>query len=493
VSTLPLLAFQAVAKSEPPPATVSLPDTPVGRIGQALLRVLDSSDNAVIQKFVTSAFSDKALRESSAEDYLAFIARLRVQSGGLLPTKLVTNRPRFLEFEARSVKGDHWARVVLITSREHPDRLNDLVVMRLRNPQLKLPELPSGRVPEESLAPAIERHVQAVVDCDEFSGVVLVARGERVVVHRAYGFADQAFCVPNKPDTRFNLASMNKMFTSVAIAQLVQSGRLSFDDKLAKVLPDYPNKQVAGKVTIRQLLTHTGGLGDIFKPAFYEHRDRYRKPRDYFGLFADEPLEFEPGARWSYSNAGFVVLGAVIEKLSGQDYFDYIREHVYAPAGMRDSDSYEATQVVENLAVGYRRDPQEDPLGVDPRRTNIFFLPWKGSPAGGGYSTARDLLAFSQALRGHKLLNARLTEEITNGKVDFRSPAGPRKYAYGFVEQRIGGKDIRGHEGGGPGAGINAELEMFWDGSYTVVVLANFDSPAALALCDRICRFLAHQ
>jgi CubicO group peptidase (beta-lactamase class C family) len=488
-----LLTFRASAKAEPPPSVVGLPDSPIGRIGQSLLHVLGTSDNAAIQRFVAAAFSEKALRETSAEDYQAFLAKLGVQSGGLVPTNLVTNQPRFLEFEARSQKGTHWARVVLITSREYPDRLNDLVVMPIRNPQLKLPVLPSDHKPEESLAPIIERHIQATVDCDEFSGVVLVAKGERVVLHRAYGLADQAFGVPNKPDTKFNLASMNKMFTSVAIAQFVQSGRLSFNDKLAKVLPDYPNKKIAGQVTIRQLLNHTAGLGDIFKPAFYEHRDRYRKPRDYFGLFANDPLEFEPGARWSYSNAGFVVLGAVIEKLSGQDYFDYIREHIYAPAGMRDSDSFEATQVVPNLAVGYRRDPQEDPLGVDPRRTNIFFLPWKGSPAGGGYSTARDLLAYSQALRGHKLLNATLTEEITSGKVEFRSPAGPRKYGYGFVEQRIDGKNVRGHEGGGPGAGINAELEMFWDGSYTVVVLANYDSPAALALCDRICRFLAHQ
>jgi CubicO group peptidase (beta-lactamase class C family) len=387
----------------------------------------------------------------------------------------------------------HWARVVLITSREHPDRLDDLVVMPARDPSMKLPELPSGRVSEERLAAEIERHIQAVVARDEFSGVVLVAKGDHVLVHRADGLADQAFGVPNKPDTKFNLASMGKMFTSVAVAQLVQAGRLSFDDKLAKVLPDYPNKEVAAKVTIRQLLTHKAGLGDIFKPAFYEHRDRYRKPRDYFGLFANEPLEFEPGTRWSYSNAGFVVLGAVVEKLSRQDYFEYIREHIYSPAGMKDTDSFEATQVVPNLAVGYRRDPLEDPLGIYPRRTNIFFLPWKGSPAGGGYSTAPDLHRFSRALRGHKLLDARLTEEITSGKVEFRSPAGPRKYAYGFVEQRIDGKDVRGHEGGGPGAGINAELEMFWDGSYTVVVLANYDSPAALALCDRICRFLAHQ
>ena len=222
--------------------------------------------------------------------------------------------------------------------------------------------------------------------------------------------AEKTFGVPNKIDTKFNLGSMNKMFTAIAIAQLVEAGKLSFQDSLAKVLPEYPNRQSAEKITIHHLLTHTSGLGDFFdNPEFRPFRQKYQNPTDYFRLFADKPLRFEPGARFGYSNAGFVVLGAIVEKVSGENYFDYIREHIYKPAGMTNSDSYELTEVVPNLAVGYGRF-EDDPMGIDPRRSNIAFLPWKGSPAGGGYSTAPDLLKFAQALRENKLVSAKTKE-----------------------------------------------------------------------------------
>jgi CubicO group peptidase (beta-lactamase class C family) len=305
--------------------------------------------------------------------------------------------------------------------------------------------------------------------------------------------AEKGFSVPNRPDTKFNLGSMNKMFTSVAIAQLVEAGKLSYQDTLAKVLPEYPNKQVAETVTIHQLLTHTAGLGDFFdNPEFRPHRERYRNPRDYFPLFANNPLRFAPGSRFGYSNAGFIVLGAVVEKVSGESYFDYVRAHILRPAGMLNTDSYELTEVVPNLAVGYGRF-EDDPMGIDPRRSNIAFLPWRGSPAGGGYSTAPDLLRFAEALRTNKLVNAQLTELITSPKTPMTGAPRPAKYAYGFAIEEVSGKEIRGHSGGGSNSGINSSMEIFWDGSYTVIVLGNYDAPAAEELAHKICEFLALQ
>ncbi len=224
---------------------------------------------------------------------------------------------------------------------------------------------------------------------DEFSGVVLVARGEQVIFHQAYGLADKSWKIPNPPDTKFNLASMNKMFTAVAIAQLVQAGKLRFDQRLASVLPDYPNQEAAGKITIDYLLSHTAGLGMLFDRSGFDRSKRYRAAADYFPVFANEPLLFEPGARSSYSNEGFVVLGAVVEKVSGRNYDDYLRERVFRPAAMIDTDSYAIDDVVPNLAVGYARF-EGDQMGIDARRSNWIFLPWKGSAAGGGYSSPPD-------------------------------------------------------------------------------------------------------
>jgi CubicO group peptidase (beta-lactamase class C family) len=272
-------------------------------------------------------------------------------------------------------------------------------------------------------------------------------------------------------DTRFRLGSMNKMFTSVSIAQLVQAGKLKYTDTVADVLPDYPNKEAARKITIHQLLTHTSGLGDIFGPEFRQKKDSLREIKDYLQLFVNKPLRFEPGTDFSYSNGGFIVLGLVIEKVSGQNYYDYVQKHVYDVAGMKASGSFPKDEKVPNLAVGYTR------RGEDGKLVNNWdTLPWRGMSAGGGDSTVGDLLRFAEALRSHKLLNAQLTETVIIGKRQ-PGPNANRKYAYGFEEHFVSGHRVVGHGGGAPG--MNGMLDVLMDNGYTVVVLANLDPPAA--------------
>jgi D-alanyl-D-alanine carboxypeptidase len=323
----------------------------------------------------------------------------------------------------------------------------------------------------------LETLLDRAAAADTFSGAVLVARNGAPVFKKAYGMANQEKRAANRTDTKFNLGSMNKMFTSVAIAQLAARGKLSFDDAIAKHLPDYPDKEVAAKVTIHQLLTHTSGLGNYMTEAWMQNRANVKTVADLLPYFAGQPLKFAPGTSWQYSNAGFVVLGLIVEKLSGQSYYDYVRSHIFKPAGMLDTDSYESTRETANMAVGYTR------MGADgrgrpenPRRPNTGLLPFKGSPAGGGYSTLDDMLKFDRALRTHKLLDAKFTELITTGKVD--APFG--KYAYGFGDSRVNGKRYVGHNGGAPGTA--AQFESYTDTGYTLVVLANYDPPAVMPL-----------
>lgn len=327
----------------------------------------------------------------------------------------------------------------------------------------------------------IESLLDRAVAADTFSGAVLVARGGTPVFKKAYGMADQEKHTANRLDTKFNLGSMNKMFTSIAIAQLAERGKLSFDDTIARHLPDYPNKEVAAKVTIHQLLTHTSGLGNYMTGAWQEKRAEIKTVSDLLPYFANEPLKFVPGTSWQYSNAGFAVLGLIVEKLSGQNYFDYVRAHIFKPAGMHDTDSYESAREVANRAVGYTRAGADGRARRDaPQRPNTLLLPFKGSPAGGGYSTLDDLLKFDRALRSHKLLGAKLTALITTGKVD--APFG--KYAYGFGDSLVNGERYIGHNGGGPG--IAAQFESYTDSGYTLIVLANYDPPAVMPLVREI-------
>ncbi len=323
----------------------------------------------------------------------------------------------------------------------------------------------------QELVEEVAAFVQRQADEGKFSGAVLVAKQGVPVFEAAHGFASLDYEVPNRIDTKFNLGSMNKMFTSVAIAQLAELGRLSFDDRIVDHLPDYPNVEVARQVTIHHLLSHTSGLGNYWSEEYERtSKDRFRSVEDYLPLFVDQPLLFEPGARWSYSNAGFIVLGLIIERVSGQSYFDYVRENIYEPAGMTNTDAYEVDHVIRNVAVGYTRSGERE----GELKNNLFMHVVKGGPAGGGYSTVEDLLSFSNALLDHRLVSQEMTDRIFAGRSD-TTRVGPG-YGYGFSRLLENGHLIVGHSGGFPG--INAHLDMYVDLDYTVVVMSNLDRGA---------------
>jgi CubicO group peptidase (beta-lactamase class C family) len=339
------------------------------------------------------------------------------------------------------------------------------------------------------LSREIESYVDGLAAEDKFSGTILLAKDGVPFFKKAYGLASRGYNVPNRLDTKFNLGSMNKMFTSVAIAQLAEQGKLAYTDTIAKLLPDYPNKEVAAKVTVHHLLTHTSGIGNYFNAKFMEtSKDRFRAIGDYFPLFVNDPLQFEPGAKWQYSNAGFMVLGAIVEKVSGQNYFDYVREHIYKPAGMTNTDAYEMDSDTPNMATGYTLMTPTGPSSDGRRRTNLFLHSFKGGPAGGGFSTVEDLFRFATALTTNKLLSQKYTDLITTGKVK-TSGDEDTQYAYGFQEEKNNGQRSFGHGGGFPG--INSELRIFPDLGYTVAVMANYDPPTASRVADRVTKLLA--
>jgi CubicO group peptidase (beta-lactamase class C family) len=259
--------------------------------------------------------------------------------------------------------------------------------------------------------------------------------------------------------------------------QLVQAGKIELEKPLGTYLPDYPNKEMASSVTIHQLLTHTGGTGDIFGPEFDKNRLELKTLQDYVKLYGARGVQFPPGSKWEYSNYGFLLLGVIVQRVSGQDYYEYVREHIFKPAGMNSTDSLPEDVVVAKRSMGYMK---EDP--AKGWRPNTDTLPYRGTSAGGGYSTVGDLLAFANALENHKLLDEKHTNLLVAGKVD--TPGG-RKYAYGFSESvSSDGVTCFGHGGGAPG--MNGELRICGSSGYTVAILANMDPPAATRVADFI-------
>lgn len=341
------------------------------------------------------------------------------------------------------------------------------------------------RVPRLGQAAAIDALVakaDAAAAQDAFAGVLLVARGDKLLLRRAWGIADRATGAPVTLDTKFRLGSMNKMFTAMATLQLVQAGKLSLDGTVGQYLPGYPNAEIA-KVTIRQLLTHSGGTGDIFGPEYDKQRLSLKTLDDYVRLYGARGPVHPPGKEYRYSNYGFLLLGDIIQHVSGQSYYDYVDQQVFAPAGMRDSGSLPEDVAVPGRAHAYThpdsdlRTSKEDRARKDaaaPWIDAADTLPYRGTSAGGGYSTAGDLLKFARALQSGKLLSPALLAEATRKQSPW--------YGYGFMVADDQGVPAYGHGGGAPG--MNGELRIFPTLGEVVIGLGNLDPPAVTRLVE---------
>ena len=308
----------------------------------------------------------------------------------------------------------------------------------------------NGTMTSEEIDRGLDGYFTKLAADEAFSGVALVAKNGVPVFFKAYGFADREKKVANTIRTRFNLGSINKAFTQVAIRQLIRDGKLSATDTLGKFFPDYP--QVATRAaTIEQLLTHRAGVADFFGPTFDSApKSQFTSNADYFKLVSGLPPTFAPGERNQYCNGCYIVLGAIVEKVSGMAYEKYVAEHVFARAEMTSTGYPRSDRPEPDIALGYTRRG-----GGGSLQNNIALHGVTGSAAGGGHSTALDLLSYVKAVRAGKF---------------------------------PGAEPDMGIAGGAPG--INAIVEG--RGEWVVIVLSNFDPPSAqqtgTAIADALMR-----
>jgi D-alanyl-D-alanine carboxypeptidase len=394
----------------------------------------------------------------------------RDRTGGFDLKKIEQETPTQITALLADRSTDDFSRVTVEVEAAEPHR-----ILHLKQDLVERPaEFAIPHLSDAELITALRNKLDAATAADKFSGAVLVGHHGKPTFAQAYGMADRDRNIPNTLKTTFSIASMNKMFTAVATMQLVQAGKLSLDDPLNKYLPDYPNKDLAAKVTIAELLTNTGGTGNIWGPEYDAHRADLRTLQDYINLYGSRPLRFEPGSRWEYSNYGFILLGAVIQKVSGEDYYAYISNHVYRVAGMSSTGSGIDDKTVPHRAIDYTK--MGSPTWI-PNGDTAFR---NGSPAGGGYSTVGDMLSFANTLQQNELLHPQFTKLLTTPQV--KNPFGMD--AYGFGVQTINGNECFGHNGSA--RGVNGDLEICAASGYTVVVLANIDPPAAEELAHFI-------
>ncbi len=516
------------------PEEIKFPQTPAGKKAALFFEALIQADQSSLEEFFKTCLSENKLKEISANERALKVMHWRQQFGKIIPLKI--KNPSANEFVVlfKGETGEFWSVGLAFEIKGNEIHLQSLIIDEAEPVNIWPP---SSLMPLEQAIREIDRQINQLSAQDKFSGVVLMAREYKPVYFKAFGLASREFNVPNRLDTKFNLGSINKLFTKIALGQLIEIGLISLDDPLGKFLPDYPNARAREKVRIRHLVEMTSGLGDFFGPDFLATpKDLIRHNRDYFRFFAAKPLAFEPGTKQMYSNGSYVVLGEIISRASGIDYYEFIKKNIFDIAGMKDSAWYEADEPVPNLAEGYTKEVSGKGKVIEGRsgqflsgmnlqnngekegiktietvetkrdkafrseriaankeggenreekspfwRKNIYTRPARGSAAGGGYSTAEDLLRFSEALYNCQLLSPAWTDWVFGGP-EPGADSGQRRFNPDRKKWKLA------VAGGAPG--INAVLELEGEGSWTIIVLANLDPPAATDISRLIKRYL---
>jgi D-alanyl-D-alanine carboxypeptidase len=442
---------QQVVITGPPPGERAAID--------AIVKALNG-DAAGWEATVKERFSPELLSKQTAADRRAAFEKLHKDFGTIKTGRITRRGPDApVEIQVTGSTGIE-GMITLDLTDEDPPRVRQLGVdigkgTGGRGGEPKRDALPAAPIAARMTGPEMEAALSAylggLVAADRFAGVVLIARDGQPLVQKAFGLADRASQRPNTVQTRFNIGSINKSFTQAAIAQLLDAGRLALSDPIGKFFPDYPHA-VSRTATIEQLLNHRAGIADFFGPEFSSAaKDRFRSNADYFRFVSSLTPLFAPGARTQYCNGCYIVLGAIIEEVSGMPYERYVAEHVFAPAGMTHAAFLQADAIVPDLAIGYTRRIEGMGEGL---RSNVMLHGSSGSAAGGSYATAADLLAFANARKDGRL-----------------------------------GRDSGMMQVAGGAPGTNASLQI--EGRWTVIVLSNLDPPAAEQVGEAIMAPLA--
>jgi len=449
---LAILVFACLAYA----AEVRFPQTNAGKRAELYLNAFNSNNENDMRTYLEQNVSPPKLKERSIEERMTVYRQLKSDLTTLTPVKILKESPDAIKLVVRSAK-DTWLELSFEFEKDEPNKLLGIRIMLLPEP----PDLnaPTTPLTEEEMLKELEIYLDGMSKEDKFSGVVLLAKEEKPIFSKAYGLASQEYYVPNRVDTRFNLGSINKYLTRIAIEQLEGKSALKLDDPIGKYLPDYPNNEAKEKVTIKQLLDMASGIGDFFGEKYQATpKDRIRNLSDYLLLFGDEPLLFEPGTSHQYSNGGYIVLGLIVEKASGQTYFDYVRDHIYKIAGMENTSHLMADVPTVNVASGYTENWDGSEHNNEPRRNNMYTRPARGSSAGGGYSTVDDLFRLVAALKANRLSAPKVSEEINGSGIAIAGGA----------------------------LGINSQVEINPQTGYTIIVMSNYDPPTAGTVARQI-------
>ena len=426
-----VFAVLAAGQEGPPPEIRSHID--------GVVRALNSGSSDEWEKMAQDHFSQSELKRHSVEERKQTFDRVR-RDFGSISLGQVEGPDQPLQLHIKGSTGANGV-IELKLEQDSPYRIDDLRVKMGTDAEMSQSSFDSppvnGGMSNEQITAALDSYFRKLAESAVFSGNVLVAKDGRAIYEKSLGFAEWANKVANNSATRFNLGSINKTFTKTAIQQLVARGKLSLTDTVGKLLPDYP-QEATRAATVDQLLRHTAGVADFFGEEFSQSaKDRFRSNADYYKFVSSLKPLFAPGARNQYCNGCYIVLGAIIERVSGIPYEKYVEANIFKPAGMTTAGPVQTDGISPNVAIGYTKHTADGQL-----RSNVLMHGASGCAAGGWYATTADLLAYALSMR--------------EGRIPDVAPSNGIGIA-----------------GGAPG--INSVLEQ--TGNWTVIVLANVDPP----------------
>lgn len=436
---------------------IILPGTKAGKLVQGWMEACRTHDFKQIRAWTIAHLSAETAKHVPVDSISHEDAKRCAIDGGYRVAEITQSDANMISLLIVGAKSGHWYGMQFTA--DSAGWIENVGLWPATPPESSMPK----DLGDAAIAAKVKALVAQGAQSGMFSGIVSIARGTQLIVSASAGFASRAKKTPITGSTQFTLGSMGKMFTAAAIGQLVDQGKLSFDDKVGKFFPDYANATVRDKVTVGMLLSHTAGMGDFLDKRTPEMmKNGVKRAAEFLPLFDHDEPQFEPGTKWTYSNAGLVLAGAIVEKVSGEDYPDYLRKHIFTVAGMTMSDPNNIPHTGVQMVTPYTKWSKQGPC-----KDWCEAEPDIGSPAGGAISTADDLIRFADALRNGKLVSHAVFAQMT------KPWRAGEHYGYAMEIQDVYGRIVVGHGGGYPG--VSTHLHLLLDSPYTIVVLANQD------------------
>lgn len=438
--------------------------------GALFIKAINSKSEIEQKEIISKIFSQSALDEVGMDRLHSFINRMHSDYAPLSyhhSETLSFNKPDGISYimhiYAKKDGELMWQDFQMRLDPEPPNKLKTIgFIAEVSEPIA----LPNGSIEQKETLDWLNSYIQSLNSKYDLYGSILIAKGNNILLEKYFGFQDQEKTIPINSNSLFGMASGGKMFTALCVAKLVEDKKLNFNDRITKYIEGFSDKSKADKITIHHLLTHTSGVEQYWWGQKSDAFSNATTINDHLKMVLAAGLKIEAGKEYEYNNSNYILLGAIIEKVTGKDYFTYVKENVFDKAGMNNSGYF--TKETKNIASPLIRSEVKNKWLEVERGKGM------GSSAGGSFSNLNDMLKFSNALKNNLIVSKETLKNMISVKNN--NLVATEDYGYGFIIQKFDNELSYGH--GGTAKGVNFEFRYFPNSDITLVIFSNQDNGA---------------